>query len=104
MACFCTFWQSAFSVTCFGVFFGGGNKCVGVNVCGGWCWNGTCLRMLCVVGISICTLVGIRKAFACMCMGGWYFVCSMHNYLRARWYTQNRQSIKAVTRAAFRTS
>ena len=28
---------------------GGGNKCVGVNVSGGWCWNGTCLRMLCVV-------------------------------------------------------
>ena len=35
MTCFCTFWQSAFSVTCFGVFsLGGGNKCVGVNVCG----------------------------------------------------------------------
>ena len=47
-----------------GVFFGGGNKCVGVNVICGWCWNGTCLRKLCVVietiiygvvGISICT-------------------------------------------------
>ena len=73
-------------------------------MCGGWYWNGTCLRMLCVVGISICTPVGIRKAFACMCMGGWYFVCSMPNYLRARWYTQNRQSIKVATRAAFRTS
>ena len=35
--------------------------------------------------ISICTPVGIRKAFACMCMGGWYFACSMPNYLRARW-------------------
>ena len=35
ITCFCTFWQSAFSVTCFGVFFlGGGNKCVGVNVYG----------------------------------------------------------------------
>ena len=79
IAYFCTFWQSAFSVTCFGVFFGSSNKCVDVNVCGGWCWNGTCLRMLCVAGISICTPVGIRKAFACMCMGGWYFACSMPN-------------------------
>ena len=104
MACFCTFWQSAFSVTCFGVFFGGGNKCVGVNVCGGWCWNGTCLRMLCAVGISICTPVGIRKAFACMCMGGWYFVCSMPNYLRAQMVHSKPTSIKAVTMAAFRTS
>ena len=59
-----------FCITCFGVFFGGGNKCVGVNVCGVWCLNGMCLRMLCVVGISICTPVGIKKAFACMCMGG----------------------------------
>ena len=39
MTSFCTSWQSAFSVTCFGLFFwGGGNNCVGVNVCGGgWC-------------------------------------------------------------------
>ena len=34
MTCFCTFWQSAFSVTCFGAFLGGGNNCVGVNVHG----------------------------------------------------------------------
>ncbi len=71
--------QSAFPVTCFGVFFGGGNKCVGVNVCGEWCWNGMCLRMLCVhvAGISICTPVDIRKVFACMCMGdgNLYAVC-----------------------------
>ena len=48
ITCFCTFWQRAFSVSCFGAFLGGGNKCVGVNdyVCGGWCWNGTCLRKL----------------------------------------------------------
>ena len=31
MTVFCTFWQSAFSVTYFGAFLGGGNKCVGVN-------------------------------------------------------------------------
>ena len=49
MTCFCTFWQSAFSVTCFGVYFGGGNKCVGLNVGGGWCWNGNVFEMLCVV-------------------------------------------------------
>ena len=82
MTCFCTFWQSAFSVTCLGMFFGGGNKCVSVNVCGGWCWNGTCLRMLCVVGFQFVLQL---EAFACMCMGGWYFACSMPNYLRARW-------------------
>ena len=37
MTCFCTLWQSAFSVTCLGRFlFGrGDNKCVGVNVHGG---------------------------------------------------------------------
>ena len=34
MICFCTFWQSAFSVTCFGAFLGGDNNCVGVNVHG----------------------------------------------------------------------
>ena len=34
MTCFCTFWQSAFSVTCFGAFLGGGNNCVSVNVHG----------------------------------------------------------------------
>ena len=33
MTCFCTFWQSAFSVTCFGAVFLGG-ECVGVNVRG----------------------------------------------------------------------
>ena len=69
VACFIGFWGSVFLVevhpymTCFlhflakcffcnlfwGVFLGDGNKCVGVNVCGGWYWNGTCFRMLCVV-------------------------------------------------------
>ena len=40
MTSFGMFWQSAFSVTCFGaVFLGGSNKCVGVNVHGGWYWN-----------------------------------------------------------------
>ena len=42
MTCFCTFWQSAFSVTCFGMFFGGGNKCVSVKLCVWWMvleWN-----------------------------------------------------------------
>ena len=34
MTCFCTFWRSAFSVTCFGAFLGGGNNCAGVNVHG----------------------------------------------------------------------
>ena len=63
ITCLCTFWQSAFSVTCFGRFFlGSGNKCR-------WYWNGMCLRM-CVVWVSICTPVSIRKAFACMCTGG----------------------------------
>ena len=57
ITCFCTFWQSAFSVTCFGVFFlGGGNKCVGVNVCDGQCWNGMCLRMVRVV-IALLSMV-----------------------------------------------
>ena len=47
---FFTFGQSAFSVTCFGAFFwGGNNKCVGVNVCGGWYWNRMCLRIVRVV-------------------------------------------------------
>ena len=68
MTCFCTFWQSAFSVTCFGAFFEVVTR-VGVNVHGGWCWNEKCLRMVRVVYVSICTPVSIRKAFACMCMG-----------------------------------
>ena len=33
-------------------------------------WNGACFRMLCVVQVSICTPVSIRKTFACMRMGG----------------------------------
>ena len=42
----------------------------------------------------------------CLYVYGGMVLCMqyMPNYLRARWYTQNRQSIKAVTRAAFRTS
>ena len=32
-----------------GVFLGGGNKCVGVNVSDGQCWNGMCSRMVRVV-------------------------------------------------------
>ena len=71
MTCFCTFWQSAFSVTCFGMFFGGGNKCVSVNVCGGWCWNGTCLRMLCVVGFQfVLQLASGRPLPACVWRDG----------------------------------
>ena len=54
MTCFCTFWQSAFSVTCFGAFFEV-VTCVCINVHGGWCWNEKCLRMVRVVYVSICT-------------------------------------------------
>ena len=68
MTSFCTFWQSAFSVTCFGVSFC--NKCVGVNVRYGQCWNEMCLRMVRGVYVSICTPVNIRKAFVCMSTGG----------------------------------
>ena len=50
-------------------FLRSGNKCACVNVCSRWYWNGMCLRM-CVVWVSICTPVSIRKAFACMCTGG----------------------------------
>ena len=48
MTCFCTFWQSDFSVTCFGAFFVV-VTCVGVNVHGGWCWNEKCLRIVRVI-------------------------------------------------------
>ena len=37
---FLHFLEKCFSVTCFGTFvafLGGDNKCVGVNVLGGWC-------------------------------------------------------------------
>ena len=35
---------------------------------------GTCLRKVCVVKVSVCTPVSIKKAFACECMGGSSFV------------------------------
>ena len=49
MASFALFGKVLFCNLFWGVFLGGGNKYVGVNVRGGWCWNGTCLRMVCVV-------------------------------------------------------
>ena len=67
MTCFCTFWQSAFSVTCFGVFFGGGNKCVGLHLCGGWCWNGNVVPFCMPHHVASCAFAFIHVFLLQVC-------------------------------------